>query len=228
MIYTNEIGAFGYAVSLAVYLLLTILLLSGWRRRDQSRVPTLATGVSVIWAGLWIAGFLDFTRAIEWVAAIEWLRGLAWLFATYAILSEITRASLARFLRSTYGLLVLGVTVVPVALYVLRTETSPVTQAWMAGGYAMSLLIVVTAEQLFRNASAELRPSVSYLCVAIAGVFLFDLLLYGFTIAGVSVGPEYWAARGFVNALFATPLALGIWRRSQQSTDAQLPKQMVF
>ena len=77
MIYTNEIGAFGYAVSLAVYLLLTILLLSGWRRRDQSRVPTLATGVSVIWAGLCIAGFLDFTRAIEWVAAIEWLRGLA-------------------------------------------------------------------------------------------------------------------------------------------------------
>ena len=228
MIYTNEIGAFGYVVSLAVYLLLTILLLSGWQRRDQSRLPALATGISVIWAGLWIAGFMDLARAIHWVAAVEWMRGLAWLFATYAILREITQTSLSRFAVSPYGLLVIGVTAIPVTLYALGSETTLSTQVWMAGGYAMALLIVVTAEQLYRNASPELRSSVSYLCVAIAGVFLFDLLLYGLAIADIAVGPEYWAARGYVNALFATPLALGIWRRSQHSTDAQLPKQMVF
>lgn len=228
MIYTNEIGALGYAVSLAVYLLLTILLLSGWRRRDQSRIPALATGISVVWAGLWIAGFLDLTRAIEWVAAVEWLRGLAWLLATYAILREISRTSLSRFLRSAYGLLVIGVVTVPIALFIQRSELAAASQVWMAGGYAMALLIVVTAEQLYRNATAELRSSVSYLCVAIAGVFLYDLLLYGFVIAGLAVGPEFWAARGFVNALFATPLALGIWRRSRHTMDAQLPTQMVF
>lgn len=228
MIYTNEIGAFGYAVALAVYLLLTILLLSGWRRRDQSWLPALATGLSVIWAGLWMAGFLDLTRTIEWVAVVEWLRGLSWLFATYAILREITRTSVNRFLRSAYGVLVVGVTAIPVAFFVLQSDASAVMQFWMAGGYALALLIVVTAEQLYRNAVPEVRSSVAYLCVAIAGVFLFDLLLYGTMIAGIATGPEYWAARGFVNALFATPLALGIWRRSQQSTDAKLPKQMVF
>ena len=59
----NEIGAFGYAVALIVYALLTILLLSGWQRSDQSRLPALATGISLVWAGVWIAGFLDLTRA---------------------------------------------------------------------------------------------------------------------------------------------------------------------
>ena len=40
----NEIGAFGYAVALIVYALLTILLLSGWQRSDQSRLPVPVTG----------------------------------------------------------------------------------------------------------------------------------------------------------------------------------------
>ncbi|MBT8080154.1 MAG: PEP-CTERM system histidine kinase PrsK [Gammaproteobacteria bacterium] len=228
MIYTNEIGAFGYAVALAVYLLLTILLLSGWRRRDQSRLPALATAISMLWAVIWLSGFLDVTRTIQWVMLVEWLRGLAWLLATYAILREISKTSLARFVRSVYGMLVALLVVVPVGLYLLRGGSPPVTLAWMSGGYVLSLLIVVTAEQLYRNARSEVRSSVNYLCVAIAGVFIFDLALYGFVVAGIPTGPEYWAARGFVNALFATPLALGIWRRSRQSSGGQMPKQMVF
>ena len=48
MIDTNEIGAFGYAVAMIVYALLTILLLSGWQRSDQSRLPALAMGHTLI------------------------------------------------------------------------------------------------------------------------------------------------------------------------------------
>ena len=58
---TNEIGAFGYSIAMIVYALLTILLLSGWQRSDQSRLPALATSISLVWAGIWMAGFLDLT-----------------------------------------------------------------------------------------------------------------------------------------------------------------------
>jgi putative PEP-CTERM system histidine kinase len=72
------------------------------------------------------------------------------------------------------------------------------------------------------------RSDVAYLCIAIAGVFLFDLIMYGLTLAGVSTEPEYWAARGFVNALLAVPLVLGIWRRSHMSPESQVPREIAF
>ena len=82
MMDTNIIGAIGFAVALTVYALLTVLLLSGWRRSDQSWLPALATGISAAWAAVWAAGFLDLTRADVLVTFVEWARGLAWLVAS--------------------------------------------------------------------------------------------------------------------------------------------------
>lgn len=224
----NEIGAFGYAVALIVYALLTILLLSGWQRSDQSRLPALATGISLVWAGVWIAGFLDLTRAYALVTFVEWARGLAWLVAIIVILREIAETSPARWLRSGYGVLILLLVGLPVGYFLFHTEEPLHAIVWVSGGYVLSVLIVLAAEQLYRNAPIDARSDVAYLCIAIAGVFLFDLILYGLVMAGVATGAQYWAARGFVNALLAVPLVLGVWRRSQMSSAAQVPRQIAF
>ncbi|NNC58058.1 MAG: PEP-CTERM system histidine kinase PrsK [Woeseiaceae bacterium] len=228
MMDTNEIGALGYAIAMIVYALLTILLLSGWQRSDQSRLPALATGISLVWAGVWIAGFLDLTRAFALVTALEWARGLAWLIASLAILREVAATGLMEKLRSGYGVLVLLLAGLPVVYFLLRADDPPSTLVWVSGGYVLSLLIVLAAEQLYRSAPHDARSDVAYLCIAIAGVFLFDLVMYGLVLAGPSTGPEYWAARGFVNALLAVPLALGIWRRSHLSPEGQVPRQIAF
>ncbi len=228
MMDTNEIGAFGYAVAMIVYALLTILLLSGWRRSDQSRLPALATGISLVWAGVWAAGFLDLTRAYALVTVFEWARGLTWLIATLAILREIAQTRLSRQLRSGYGVFVLLLAAVPVGYFLVRADDPMPALIWVSGGYVFSLLIVSAAEQLYRNAPHDSRPDIAYLCVAIAGVFLFDLIMYGLVMAGNATGPEYWAARGFINALFAVPLVFGIWRRSHMSPEAQIPRQIAF
>ncbi|MDH3513164.1 MAG: PEP-CTERM system histidine kinase PrsK, partial [Gammaproteobacteria bacterium] len=228
MIYTNEIGAFGYAVAMIVYALLTILLLSGWWRSGQSRLPALATGISLVWAGVWTAGFLDLTRSFALVTSVEWARGLAWLIASLAIFREITRLPPLRQLRSAYGVFVLLLAGLPAAYFLLFIEGPPNTLVWVTGGYVLSALIVLAAEQLYRNAPSDARSGVTYFCIAIAGVFLFDLIMYGLIIAGATTGPEYWAARGFVNAMLAAPLALGIWRRSRMTPAAQVPRQIAF
>jgi hypothetical protein len=92
----------------------------------------------------------------------------------------------------------------------------------------LSVLIVLAAEQLYRNAPIDTRSDVAYLSIAIAGVFLFDLIIYGLVMAGVTTAAQYWAARGFVNALLAVPLVLGVWRRSHMSSAAQVPRQIAF
>ena len=228
MMNTNEIGAFGYAIAMIVYALLTILLLSGWRRSDQSRLPALATGISLVWAGVWTAGFLDLTRSYALVTVLEWARGLAWLIASLAILREIAQTGFADRLRSGYGIFVLLLAALPIGYFLFSTDDPPPGLTWVAGGYVFSLLIVLAAEQLYRNAPLDTRSDVAYLCIAIAGVFLFDLIMYGLILAGASADPEYWAARGFVNALLAVPLVLGVWRRSHMSPESQVPRQIAF
>ena len=225
---TNEIGAFGYAIAMIVYAFLTILLLSGWQRSDQSRLPALATGISLVWAGVWTAGFLDLTRAYALVTFVEWARGLAWLIASLAILREIAQKRLVRQLRSGYGVLVLLLAGLPVGYFLFRADDPLPAIVWVSGGYVLSVLIVLAAEQLYRSAPIDSRSDVVYLCIAIAGVFLFDLILYGLLMAGASAGPEYWAARGFVNALLAAPLVLGIWRRSHITPAVQVPRQIAI
>lgn len=225
---TNEIGAFGYAIAMIVYAFLTILLLSGWQRSDQSRLPALATGISLVWAGVWTAGFLDLTRAYALVTFVEWARGLAWLIASLAILREITQKPLVRQLRSGYGVLVLLLAGLPVGYFLFHADDPLPAIVWVSGGYVLSVLIVLAAEQLYRSAPIDSRSDVAYLCIAIAGVFLFDLVLYGLFMAGASTGPEYWAARGFVNALLAAPLVLGIWRRSHLTPAVQVPRQIAI
>jgi hypothetical protein len=125
MIYTNEIGAFGYAVALTVYALLTILLLSGWRRPGQSWLPALATGISLVWAGVWTAGFLDITRSYALVTVAEWARGFAWLAATVVILREVTETPLVQRLRSWYGIFAILLAAVPVGYFVFFVDHPP-------------------------------------------------------------------------------------------------------
>jgi hypothetical protein len=123
------------------------LLLSGWRRSDQSRLPALATGISLVWAGVWTAGFLDLTRSYALVTVLEWARGLAWLIASLAILREITRMDFASWLRSGYGIFILLLAAIPVGYFAFSSYDPPQGMFWIAGGYVLSLLIVLAAEQ---------------------------------------------------------------------------------
>jgi putative PEP-CTERM system histidine kinase len=227
MMDTNEIGAFGYTVALTVYAMLTIVLLSGWRGRDRSRWLTLATSISLLWAGVWTAGFLGLMHSHAFVAAAEWARGLAWLIAAVAILREIKQSQLVHRLRPAYGSFVLLLAAAPAGYFLFVSDQPFSTIAWIAGGYILSLLIILVVEQLYRNAPVDSRSGITYLCIAIAGMFLFDLIINGLVIAGVSAGPGYWASRGFVNAILAVPLALGAWRRAHMSPPAaQVPRQI--
>ena len=225
---TIQIEALGYAVALVVYTLLTILLLRLWRRSDHARLPAIAIAVSAIWAGIWVASYLELLPALALVTLAEWTRGLIWLIATIALLSEIGQTRLLRRLLSAYGAFVLALSCIPVAYLLLQPGEPRLPTVWIAGGYVLSILIILTAEQVYRSSPLEQRQSVSYLFIAIAGMFVFDLLIYVSVIAGAMHGPGFLAARGFINAIFAAPLALGIWRRYRTMPDEQAPRQMVF
>src|SRR5690606_34301025 len=153
---------------------------------------------------------------------------LAWLIALVAILRNIDPSRLAERIASRYGLIVLLFAGIPYIFYVARSSDPLPLVAIVGFGFLLSVFILSATEQIYRNAVVDSRSGLSYFCVAIAGIFVFDLVSFVLAIAGAATETEYWAARGFVNAMFALPLGIGVLRTFRLSFDVQLPRQIVF
>jgi putative PEP-CTERM system histidine kinase len=225
---TDQIGAFGYAIAMVVFAFLTVLSLSVRRRSDWTGVAAFATAISAIWAGFWTAGYLELMQMPAPITFVELIRVLVWLLAALALARAAGLSIIWLRPRSSYSALVLSVVIFPVAYLWLQSAEPFVTLVWVTGGYVLSVLILLSAEQIFRNAPSEQLPSLSYLCVAVGGLFIFDLFMYVAVIAGAEVNSDYLASRGLVNAILAVPLAFGIGRRSRAVPDGRAPRQMVF
>ncbi|HEX7061372.1 MAG TPA: XrtA/PEP-CTERM system histidine kinase PrsK [Woeseiaceae bacterium] len=225
---TNEIAAIGYAIAMTVFAILTALLLSRWKNSPKSPWIAAASGAVVAWGailGLQSLGYLP-NRLVT--IFVEWLRYAAWLAALLAILREIDPSRLAERVASRYGAIVLAIAAVPFAWYVLGSD-DPIALVAIAGiGYLMCVLILGALEQIARNAPVDSRSGLNYFCLALTGIFAFDLVPFVLVIAQASTQREYWAARGFVSSLFAVPLSVGIWRSFRLSFDVQFPRQIVF
>ncbi|MEX2123378.1 MAG: XrtA/PEP-CTERM system histidine kinase PrsK [Woeseia sp.] len=225
---TNEIAAIGYAIAMTIFALLTALLLSRWKNSPKSQLLAVGSGAAVLWGAVLALQSLGYLNSAFVTVLFEWLRYLAWLIALVAILREIDPSRLAERVASRYGIIVLLFAGVPFVFYVVRSADPPALIAIVAGGFLLSTLILSAVEQIYRNAPVDSRSGVNYFCVAVAGMFLFDLVPFVVVIAGASIEGEYWAARGFVNGLFAVPLSVGIWRTFRLSFDVQFPRQIVF
>lgn len=225
---TNELAAIGYCIAMTVFGLLTGLLLSRWKNSYQSQLLAFACGATALWGGILTLQSLGYAAFPVVEVLVEWLRNLAWLIVLVVLLREIDRSRLTDGAASRYGIIVLLVASLPLIYYVVTSSDPVAVMSITAGGYLLSVLILSATEQVYRNASAELRPGQHYICVAVAGIFVYDLILFVSRIAGTTVEPGYGAARGFINTLFAAPLGLGIWRTFQMNFDVQGPRQFVF
>lgn len=225
---TNEIAAIGYAIAMMVFAPLTGLLLSRWKNSPTSQILAVAAGATMIWASILALQSLGYLRSNVATVGIEWLRYLAWLVALLAILRQIDPSRLAERVASRYGLIVLLFAGIPFTLYVLRSDDPLTLIAIVGGGFLLATLILSAAEQIYRNVPADSRSGVNYFCVAIAGIFVFDLVSFVMAIAGATTETEYWAARGFVNGMFAVPLGAGVLRTFRLSFAVQMPREIVF
>ena len=225
---TYEIAAIGYAIAMSAFALLTALLLSRWKNNPKSQLLAIACGGTVLWGTVLALQGIGYLRSATLTVLMEWLRYLAWLIALIAILRNIDPSRLAERIASRYGLIVLLFAAVPYVWYVAQSADPLPQIALVGGGFLLSVLILSATEQIYRNAIVDSRSGLNYFCVAIAGMFVFDLVSFVLAIAGAATETEYWAARGFVNAMFAMPLGVGVLRTFRLSFDVQLPRQIVF
>jgi len=93
---------------------------------------------------------------------------------------------------------------------------------------ALSLLVVLTAENLYRNAPEAARWHVVLPCIALGGLAAFDLLLYADAALSRAYSPALLDARAALTAVAAPLLAVAALRDRRARRAPPVSRQFVF
>jgi len=224
----GNIAAIGYAVAAGLFLVLTGLLLSRWRNRSQSQVLAIATFASTVWAGTLAAQSSGVLSVAYLATSLEWIRDIGWIIALTMVLRDLDESRRTERVAIRYALLLPVVGIVLFALYRSRSVEPLSDVLFVVGGLVFSAVLLVLAEQIYRNAPVDSRSGLKYFCLAVVGMFLYDTAMYGWSLVERAITPDAWAARGYVNALLVVPLAYSVKRTFRLSLDTLLPRQIFF
>ena len=84
------------------------------------------------------------------------------------------------------------------------------------------------AEQIYRHTPQEIGVGLRYFCLAVAGMFAYDIIFLVRELITENSNQGLADARGYVNAMLALPIFYSIRERFNISMDSLLPRQIVF
>lgn len=221
----SNIGQISYLAGAVSFALLGVALLTIWRGRFGPLL-LLAVVATVAWSV--VLSFNALSDALSpAVFFLELLRDATWLVF---LISMILGRDESRF----PGKLRIYVHSLWLILFLFGAgsmlfggrEVAGVV--FIFGFFLMALSGLVVTEQVYRNTVVSERWSVKFLCFALAGVFIFDLILYAKGIMFRGLDPELWQARGFVHVLIAPLIALSASRSAKWSAGLFVSRQVAF
>ena len=217
-----------HAGSAVVCLAWTLLVLS-IGRGPTTYLLAAACGVAGFWAA---AVALTPDTPLEGLAgALEILRLAVWFALLLSLYRRATGARAGPALRSfalAGGLaaLLALVSLLPQAADVLALPSlgSPVLLARLG----VALLVVLLAENLYRNTGDEARWHVNLPCIALGGLAAFDLLIYADAALSRGFSPVLLNARAALTAFAVPLLAIAAVRDGRWRNDPSISRQAVF
>ena len=227
----HSIEITSYLVGAAAFLVLTVMLVIGWRGGRIGVLLILAAGISTLWGGfIAYAGWQETTKVL-WLLIAEILRYAAWLSFVLALLGSMKIQGLVRGLR--IGVHVAWIALVLYCLAMVTGLNQVIRMPFSIGVPIMGILVLALAglvllEQLYRNVRPEQRWALKFLVFALGIMFAYDFFLYTYTDLYQHVNQGMWAARGFINALVVPLLAVAAARNASWALQVAVSRRVVF
>ena len=221
----------GYLLAGAVYLALTLLLLTRWRGRLQGGLLVLAALMAAVWgAGLAYATTTPNVTRLH-LFLFETLQGGTWLVFQSMLLRGGISGPRHGILRN--GGIWLPLTIIAAGLSIHYAGRAGWTEATVSialkyGSLLISLYGLVLTEQVYRNARESQRSALKYLCLGVGGMFAYNLILYSNAILFDQISGPLWSARGYIFAMCAPLIALAAKQTPSWSGGIFVSRQIVF
>ncbi len=229
-----NVGVVSYTAGAVAFLILTLVLVTGWRGRLQGGLLVLASTVSATWAGGLALQTAGIWTAPQLTAVLETLRFMVWLLFLLHLLDSVHAPDQRRLVRigsvALYGVCAALVTV---------SLAYPALAGWVLNpqllakivfiGYAgLSVSGLWLVELLFRNTRQESRWATKFLCLGVGGMFAYDFFMYSDALLFSHIDPSYWSARGAIDALVVPLIAVSAARNPQWSLDVFVSRRIVL
>lgn len=194
-------------------------------RGGRAWLPAVACLATAAWAGaVALAPDAPFTGL---AGGLETLRTALWLALLLAAGWRMGGAQARPMLRHfaiAGGILVLVALAALMPIEALAGIGSPLVPARLA----LVLLVVLLAENLFRNVDSDTRWHMVLPCIALGGLATFDVLLYAHAALTRDFSPALANARAVLTALAMPLLAIGAMRDRRWRRDPPVSRQVVF
>jgi putative PEP-CTERM system histidine kinase len=210
-----------------LYAALAALILVRQQRSRTGLWLAVACLVTAAWAASVAVAPSPFQAMPSW---LELARSAAWygfILHLYRRIVTVRRELTQTFV--TMGLLAVllvgGLPLIDALAY------QPATALWSAGaairlGFAVGNILLL--ENLYFNTPPETRWHINLLCVALGGVFVYDLLLYSDALLFHRISQSLFAARAPVTAIAAPLIAIAAARNRDWSVDIHVSRDVVF
>ncbi|MBK1704661.1 XrtA/PEP-CTERM system histidine kinase PrsK [Halochromatium glycolicum] len=232
------VTAISYLGAALAYLLLAVLVLTRWRQRPSSAWMLTASLLTAAWA-LYLAllSWRFNNDAAITAGLFEVGRNAGWFALLLAILASVggstetdqsaEDSTNTKAIRTWVGSItgfVLSVTL----LFVLPPALAGVPLWRSLAILAMAVVGLILVEQVYRNTPPQRRWQIKFLCLALGGLFAFDLFLYADLVLFQNLDSPTWQARGIVSALVVPLLGIAFSRRLAQPGQTLVSRNLLF
>nr|WP_207191575.1 XrtA/PEP-CTERM system histidine kinase PrsK [Paracraurococcus ruber] len=216
-----------HAGAAAVCLAWTVLVLSTGRGR-AAHLLAAACGVAALWAGaVALAPKEPLLGLAGWLEILRWL---VWLGVLLFLFRRIAGDRARRLARIFLGAALLAAGIAGLAL--LRPVAGPLAEelgpAVLLARLTLPLLVVLTAENLFRTADEAERWHVGLPAIALGGLSAYDVLLYADAALTRGFSFVLLDSRAALTALITPLLAIAAVRDGRWRRDPPVSRQVVF
>jgi putative PEP-CTERM system histidine kinase len=217
-----------HGICAGLYVALAILILF---QRQQSRTGLYLAGAALLTAAWALAVALWWQTPLGPIPrSLELLRSAAW----YGFILHLYRRGLGGKQTLTPVFVTMGLVALlvvggmPLLDLLLMPTAGSVFSVHVATRLAFAVGTILLIENLYRNSSEDERWHINLLCVALAGLSLYDLLLYADAALFRRVSAELFLGRATVTAIAAPLIALAAARNRRWDVNIHVSRQAVF
>lgn len=222
-----SIGTISYSLGALAFLLLTLMLVTGWRGRLQGGLLLAACAGTTAWAlVLALQSHLSLSGTV--IQFTETLKDVLWFAFLLKLLSTVQggQRGLARIPMALYTLAVALVLLPHLPTHWLAAPQIP--RILLAGYLALAVGGLWLVEMLYRNTPVSQRWSIKFLCLGIGGMFCYDLFLYSHGLLFGHLNPGLWHARGVIHALVVPLIAISVARNPDWSFEMFVSRKVIY
>lgn len=231
-------ATWGYGIAAVAFLVFAVQLGAGWRGSLRGALILVAVAFSACWAGS-AAAYAQTELRLWWISTVVFgtLRIGAWLVFLLSLLfvsAQENQGNDTRWLRPPSWITALFIVT---ALSNILLQGFPEISVSLVGGASQLPFLpplvltiggLILVEQVVRNVPVTSRWSIKPLCLALAGMFCFDLYFFTNAFLFKHIDVDVWAGRGIVNALVLPLIAMSSARNKAWTFRIAVSRHVVF